>query len=253
MAVAGQVEHPERLITQEISFKSGGQKVPGYLARPQGDGKFPGIIILHDIFGVSDHARDVARRFANVGFVAMVPDCFSRIDLGMDESNARTRGGQVVDRLTVADAEAAAATLRSLPFCSGKVGTVGFCMGGRSSLLVACSTDKIDATIDCWGGSITRDTGVTEQHPVPVVELVKNLKKPVYAVFGEEDQNPSQKHAAELREALQREGKLNLVTMETFANAGHAFFADSRPDRYREKASFELWPKMVSFFKTHLA
>jgi carboxymethylenebutenolidase len=253
MAVAGQVEHPERLATQEISFTSEGTKIAGYLARPREGGPYPGVILLHDIFGVSDHARDVARRFANVGFVALVPDCFTRIELGTDESRVRERAGKLDDRLTVRDIENAAALLRGLPFCGGKIGTVGFCMGGRSALLLACSSDKIDATIDCWGGSVTPDTGVTALHPVPVAEMVKNIRRPVYAVFGAEDENPSQAHAAELRERFQREGKLGLVTMETFANAGHAFFADPRPDRYREKAAFELWPRMVSFFKTHLS
>jgi carboxymethylenebutenolidase len=144
-----------------------------------------GLILLHhDIFGVSDHARDVARRFANVGFATLVPDCFARIELGTDESRVRERAARLDDRLTVRDIENAAALLRGLPFCNGKVGTVGFCMGGRSALLLACSSDKIDATIDCWGGSITPDTGVGALHPVPVVDLVKNIRRPVYAVFG---------------------------------------------------------------------
>jgi carboxymethylenebutenolidase len=242
----------ERLATQEVSFTSEGTKIPGYLARPRGGGPYSGLMLLHDIFGVSDHARDVARRLANVGFATLVPDCFARIELGTDESRVRERAARLDDSLTVRDIENAAALLRDLPFCNGKVGTVGFCMGGRSALLLACSSDKIDATIDCWGGSITPDTGVGALHPVPVVDLVKNIRRPVYAVFGADDENPSQAHAAELRERLQREGKLGLVTMETFANAGHAFFADHRPERYRERAAFELWPKMVSFFKTHL-
>src|SRR5713226_4200613 len=229
--VAGQVEHPERLATQEVSYPSESAKIPGYLARPRENGRYPGIVILHDIFGVSDHARDVARRFANVGFTVLVPDCFARIEIGTDETidKIRVRAGQLEDRLTVRDIEGAAA------------------------LLLACSSDKIDATIDCWGGSVTSDTGTSPLHPVPVSDMAKNIKRPVYAVFGADDENPSQAHAAQLRERFQQEGKLGLVTMETFANAGHAFFADGRPDRYREKAAFELWPKMVSFFKTHLS
>lgn len=255
MPVAGQVEHPELLVTQEVSFRSEGSKIPAYLARPRESGRYPGVILIHDIFGVSDHARDVARRFANVGFVTLVPDGFARIDLGTGEKveDVRPRAAQLDDRLTVRDLENAAALLRSLPYSSGKIGTVGFCMGGRSALLVACSSDKVDATIDCWGGGISSDSSITPQHPVPIVDLVRNLKRPVYAVFGADDENPSPAHAAELRARLEREGKQGLVTMETFANAGHAFFADARPDRYREKAAFELWPKMVSFFKTHLA
>jgi carboxymethylenebutenolidase len=223
--------------------------------RPRERGRYPGVILLHDIFGVGDHARDVARRLANVGFVTLVPDCFARIDLGTGETieDIRPRAAQLDDRVTVRDVEGAAALLRSLPYCNGKVGTVGFCMGGRSAILLACSSDKIDATIDCWGGGISSETPVTTQHPVPIVALVKNLTRPVYGVFGADDENPSQAHAAELRSRLQNEGKLALVTMDTFANAGHAFFADVRPERYREKAAFELWPKMVSFFKMHLA
>ncbi|HUY17839.1 MAG TPA: dienelactone hydrolase family protein [Candidatus Binataceae bacterium] len=252
-AVAGQVERPELLATQEVSYTSEGARIAGYLARPRENGKYPGLMILHDIFGVSDHARDVARRFANAGFVVLVPDAFSRIELGSDESRARERAAQLDDRLTVRDLDNGAALLRSLPVCNGKVGAVGFCMGGRSALLLAVSSERVDAAVDCWGGSITADTGVSKLHPVPVVDLVKNLKRPVYAVFGAEDQNPSPAHAAELRSRLEREGKLSLVTIESFANAGHAFFADQRPDRYREKAAFELWPKMLAFLRQHLA
>ena len=254
MAVAGQVERPELLATQEASFRSEGIKIPAYLARPRESGRYPAVILIHDIFGVSDHARDVARRFANVGFVTLVPDCFARIDLGTGVTleDIRPRAALLEDRLTVHDLENAAALMRGLPYCSGKIGTVGFCLGGRSALLLACSSAKIDATIDCWGGGISSDSPITPQHPVPVVDLIKNLRRPVYGVFGADDENPSQAHMAELRTRLEREGKLGLVTIETFANAGHAFFADVRPERYREKAAFELWPKMVSFLKTHL-
>jgi dienelactone hydrolase len=181
VAVAGQVENLELLTTQEVSFTSEGTKIPGYLARPRGGGPYSGLMLLHDIFGVSDHARDVARRLANVGFATLVPDCFARIELGTDESRVRERAARLDDSLTVRDIENAAALLRALPFCNGKVGTVGFCMGGRSALLLACSSDKIDATIDCWGGSITPDTGVGALHPAPVVDLVKNIRRPVYA------------------------------------------------------------------------
>lgn len=183
MAVAGQVERPEVLVTQEVSFRSEGTKIPAYLARPRESGRYPGVILIHDIFGVSDHARDVARRFANVGFVTLVPDCFARIDLGTDETQVRSRAGQLDDRLTVRDLEGAVALLRGLAYSSGKIGTVGFCMGGRSALLFASSSDKVNATIDCWGGGTSSDSPITPQHPVPVVELVKNLRRPVYAVL----------------------------------------------------------------------
>jgi carboxymethylenebutenolidase len=250
MAVAGQVEHPERLSTLDISYRSEGTRLSAYLARPRESGSYPAIIICHDVFGLSDHARDVARRFANQGFVVLVPDGFARLDLSPDESKIRGRGGLLEDRLTVADLNQGADLLRALPYCSGKVGCVGFCMGGRNALLWACSSPKVDAAIDCWGGFVTGDN--SPLHPTPVVDLVGQLKIPVYAVFGGDDQNPSPAHSAELRQKLEKAGKLGLVTMETFAGCGHAFFADHRPEMYREKAAFELWPKMVAFFKQHL-
>src|SRR5215471_20655929 len=120
MAVAGQVERPELLATLEASFRSDGTKIPAYLARPRERGRYPGVILIHDIFGVSDHARDVARRFANVGFVALVPDCFARIDVGTGETleEVRPRAAQLDDHLTVRDLENAAALLRDLAYCN---------------------------------------------------------------------------------------------------------------------------------------
>jgi hypothetical protein len=73
IAVAGQAERPELLVTQEVSFRSEGTRIPAYLARPRESGRYPGVILIHDIFGVSDHARDVARRLANVGFLTLGP------------------------------------------------------------------------------------------------------------------------------------------------------------------------------------
>src|SRR6266478_2368950 len=99
MAVPGQVEHPEMIVSLEVSYRSESSKIPAYLARPRESGRYPAIILLHDIFGVSDHARDVARRFANVGFVTLVPDCFARIDLGTYESRVRERAARLDDRL----------------------------------------------------------------------------------------------------------------------------------------------------------
>src|SRR5260370_24774221 len=126
--VAGQVEHTERLAAQEVSYTSEGTKIPAYLARPRESGRYPGIVILHDIFGVSDHARDVARRFANVGFVVQVPDCFARIEIGTDETidKIRVRATHLEDRRTVCDIEGPAALLRSIPHSNAKPPTPPF-------------------------------------------------------------------------------------------------------------------------------
>lgn len=256
MALPGEVTNPAALETRDVTFQSDGFAMRAYLARPRAPGTYPAVIVLHEAFGLVEHERDVARRFANAGFIALAPDVYSRVGApqnASDMAEVRAKMFGLTDAQLVRDFEAAAAFVRAQPGVSGKLGCVGFCVGGRWTLLFACSSDKLDAAIDCWGGFITRatpDARTTPARPVPVVDLAARLHCPLYLVCGEEDQNPSPTDAAELAKRLEQAGKN--FKLEVFKNAGHAFFADYRPS-YREAPAFELWPKMVAFFKTHLA
>lgn len=255
MALAGEVKNLESLDTKDITFTSDGFAMRGYLARPKAPGNYPGVIVLHEAFGLVEHERDVARRFANAGFIALAPDVYSRVGAlknASDMNEVRGKMFGIPDAQLVRDFEAAAACVRAQPGSNGKVGCVGFCVGGRWTLLFGCSSDKVNAAIDCWGGFITRatpDATTTPERPKPVIDLVPQLHCPLYVVCGEEDQNPSPADAEELRKRLAAAGKT--FQCEMFKDAGHAFFADYRPN-YREKAAFELWPKMVAFFQSHL-
>jgi carboxymethylenebutenolidase len=156
------------------------------------------------------------------------------------------------DAEAVQDLEAAAAHLRGLPGATGKIGAIGFCSGGRQTLLFACSSDKVDAAVDCWGGFIhhaTPDAETTAARPTPILNMIDRLHCPLFAVFGEEDQNPSLAQSEELRSRAQRAGKD--VTIKVYKNAGHAFLADYRPS-YREAPAHELWRDAVAFFEKHL-
>jgi carboxymethylenebutenolidase len=156
------------------------------------------------------------------------------------------------DAEAVQDLEAAAAHLRTLPGATGKIGAIGFCSGGRQTLLFACSSSKVDAAVDCWGGFIHRatpDAETTPARPAPILDLVGKLGCPLFAVFGEEDQNPSVAQSEELKKRAQAAGKD--VTTKVYKNAGHAFLADYRPS-YREGPAAELWVDAVAFFDKHL-
>src|SRR6266481_357212 len=121
MPVAGEVKNPETLETRDVNFTSDGFAMRGYLARPKAQGTYPGVIILHEAFGLVEHERDVARRFANVGFIALAPDVYSRLGAprsASDMNEVRAKMFGLRDEQLVRDFEAAAAFVRAQPGCN---------------------------------------------------------------------------------------------------------------------------------------
>lgn len=252
--IPGAVTDPGRVHGEALRIESGGETIAGYLARPSQPGRNPGIVVIHEAFGMVEHIRDLARRFANLGYNALAPDLYSRT--GGPDPNDMNSVFPVMfglpDAQAVRDLEAAAAHLRGLSGASGKVGAIGFCSGGRHTLLFACSSARVDAAIDCWGGFVDRatpDAEFTASRPTPILNMIDRLHCPLYAVFGEEDPNPAPAIADELKSRAQRAGKD--VTTKVYKNAGHAFLADYRPS-YREAPAHELWSDITAFFARHL-
>jgi carboxymethylenebutenolidase len=253
--IPGAVSDPSRVRGENIEFKSGGDTIKGYLAQPSQSGRYPGIVVIHEAFGLVEHIRDIARRFANIGYNALAPNLYTRAGGPSNPDDIATVMPVMFakpDAEAVRDLEASAAHLRGLPGATGKIGAIGFCSGGRQTLLFACSSNKVDAAVDCWGGFIDRatpDAETTPARPTPILNLVDRLHCPLSAVFGEEDQNPTVALSDELRNRAQRAGKD--VTIKVYKNAGHAFLADYRPS-YREGPATELWRDAVAFFDKHL-
>jgi len=253
-AVPGEVNDLTQIETTSTTYDSDGAAIEAYLARPSEGGSGAGIIVIHEAFGPVEHIHDLARRFANIGYTAVAPNLYSRVGApGSDDMQAVfTKMFGLSDAQTVRDLEGAAALLRDQPGSNGKVGVIGFCSGGRQTLLYACSSATADAAVDCWGGFTRRanqDTVTTPERPTPVLDLVDQLHCPLYAVFGGNDQNPAPSDAQEMETRLQRTNKT--FTVEVFEEAGHAFLADYRPS-YHESSAFALWPKIVAFLETHL-
>ena len=140
--IPGAVTDPSRVRGENLELKSGGDTITGYLARPSQAGNYPGIVVIHEAFGLVEHIRDIARRFANIGYNALAPDLYARAGGPSDPNNMATvmpvMFGKSDDE-AVQDLEAAAAHLRALPGANGKIGAIGFCSGGRQTLLFACS------------------------------------------------------------------------------------------------------------------
>jgi carboxymethylenebutenolidase len=224
--------------------------INAYFSRPVAAGRYPGVIVIMEAFGLVDHIKDVARRFAEQGYLALAPDMYTR-EGSPDPSNLDSvlqTMFSVPDTQAVADLEGAIAYLKRLPDSNGKVGAIGFCSGGRYTLILACQSTNLDAAVDSAGGFIMQDQH-TPQRPVSPIDMIPTLSCPLLALFGEEDPNPSQAHATRLQEELDTHGKTYELRM--YRHAGHAFFADYRPS-YRAAAAQDMWHRVLVFYERYL-
>lgn len=227
-------------------------ELEAYFAQPLDDGRHGGVVVIHHMPGYDEGTKEITRRFADHGYLAICPNLYSREGIGRDPAEAaaavREKGGVPDDQL-VGDVAGAAAYLRALPSSNGKVATIGYCSGGRQSLLAACKLD-LDAAIDCYGAFVVNEP--PEGMPLevrPIVDLVGDLSCPLLGLFGAEDQHPSPEETAALGRALERAGKT--FELHTFENAGHAFFATDRP-MYRPEAANQAWPIVWGFLERNL-
>lgn len=254
--VPGAVIDPSGLAAEDLTYASAdGTQINGYLARPSAPGPHPAMIVIQEAGGLNDHIRDVCNRFANIGYVALGVDLYTREGGPPPAGDMQAILGRLFamsDATILGDLEGAADYLRSREDVGEKLGCIGFCMGGRLTLLFACSSAKLDAAVDCWGGFIDTADGqerTTETRPSPPLELASQAHCPLYAAVGAEDHNPSPEMAERLREQLARSGQETVV--EVYDGAAHAFFADYRPT-YRPEPAAKLWQQIVPFLAKHL-
>src|SRR5271166_983224 len=134
----------------------GGDEIEGYLAQPLDEGTYGGVVVIHHMPGYDEGTKEITRKFAAHGYLAVCPNLYSREAPGASPDDAaaivRARGGVPDDRL-VGDVKAAAELLKSLEYSNGRVGTIGYCSGGRQSFLAACSL-PLDAAVDCYGAFV---------------------------------------------------------------------------------------------------
>ena len=243
----------ETILAETVLFTGHqGDQISGYLARPMGPGPYPGVIVIHAAPGFVDHFKEVARKFAAAGYVAIAPNLHHREGPGDPDdigSAVRTAGGVPDDRF-LGDTKGALDLLRSLPYSSGKVGVIGYCSGGRQSYLAAC-TLPLDAAVDCYGGGVVagpEDLSSTE--PKAPIELTQDLACPLLGLFGADDGTPSPEDSRATERELERHGKT--YECHTYDGAGHAFFADYRPS-YRQEAAVDGWQRVFGWFGKYLS
>ena len=140
--------------------------------------------------------------------------------------------------------------LRSLPYCNGKIGIIGFCSGGRQVYLSVGRIPELDAAVDCWGGRVIASADqLTEQQPVAPIDLTADIQAPLLGIFGNEDQSPTPEDVDATEAELKKHGKT--YEFHRYDGAGHGFFAVDRPG-YRPVQATEAWGEVWKWFDRYL-
>jgi carboxymethylenebutenolidase len=244
----------EELVAREDFFPGhGDDSVQAYIARPAGEGSHGSVVVIHHMPGWDAASKEITRRFAAHGYLAICPNLHYREAPGAspdDASAAARAAGGVPDERLVGDVSGAAGYLRGQPGSNGKVGVIGYCSGGRQAFLAACSL-PLQAAVDCYGAFVVGEPPAGMPMKVtPLLDKAKDLSCPLLGLFGAEDSYPSPEQTAELEAELNRLGKEH--DFHTYDGAGHAFFAVDRPS-YRQHAAVEGWARIWEFFGKHLA
>ncbi len=230
-----------------------GKRIHAYYARPVGEGKTPGLVLIPHGPGWDEFTRETARRFAAHGYSVVSPNIYEDGGDGTPRearSAIREKGGPR-DTQVMEDTAGALDFLRSRPDANGKVGVIGMCSAGRHTFLAACTLEGIDAAVNCWGGDVVpnpeRPAGPAQD--MDAWALAAELKCPLLGIFGAEDNGPSPEDNRALKERLDDAGKQ--FTYYEYEGAGHAFWCYDQ-EKYRPQQCMDAWEKTFAFLEKHL-
>ena len=231
----------------------GGDEIEAYLAVPTDVTAVGSIVVIHHMPGYDEATKEIARKFAANGFAALMPNLYHREAPGAASDDAaaiaRANGG-VPDERLIGDVAGAMAYLKGLPISNGKVASIGYCSGGRQSLLAACHL-PLDASIDCYGAYVAIDSPEgSALRAKAILDQVGGITGRILGLFGAEDQYPSIEQNETLAAALTDADVT--FTLRTYEGAGHGFFAVDRPS-YRSEAAVEGWREIFSFLNEAIA
>jgi carboxymethylenebutenolidase len=243
------------LTVGEVTIPVGDFKLPAYRAQPQGRSNLPVVLVVSEIFGVHEHIADVARRFAQRGYLAIAPELFVR------QGDAASYGeiaklmaeviSQVPDAQVMGDLDACVAWARTNGGDASKLGITGFCWGGRITWLYAAHNPAVKAGV-AWYGRLTGATNALQTaHPV---DLAGKLQAPVLGLYGGKDTGIPLTDVDRMKAALAT-GSAAAKKSEfvVYPDAPHAFHADYRPS-YQKAPAEDGWQRCLAWFKArHVA
>ncbi len=256
-AQADPIHTPEEgLVIADIHVRGANDySLPAYVARPQGEGRHPAVIVVNEVFGIHDYIKDICRRLAHAGFVAIAPDYFDRAgdpapltDMNAVIEIVRTATYEQV----MLDTAGAIDWLKQQNFCKANaIGITGYCWGGAVVWLAAARFHDIKAGV-AWYGHITGpDTpAANDPHRPWPINIAGDLRTPVLGLYGAQDQGITVASVEQMRTALNAHGDPSHSEIVIYPDAGHGFHADYRAS-YNEHDAQDGWARLLAWFRTH--
>jgi carboxymethylenebutenolidase len=212
--------------------------VPGYLAVPAGDGPWPALLVIQEWWGLDAQTKSIADRFAADGYLSFAPDLYHGELAAPGDSEMAMALKEKYILTAPDDLEKIFDALQAHPQSSGRIGSVGFCLGGRMSLVLGIRR-PLDAVCTFYGGGMQA-----------IFEQLHNLRAPVLGLFGDADQSIPVGTVEQFDKLLNTLGLEHEVII--YPNSGHAFFRDSDPNVYIPAAAQDAWERVKKFFAKHL-
>jgi carboxymethylenebutenolidase len=232
----------------DVKIPVSGGTIPAYQARPAGGRNLPVVIVIQEIFGIHEWIRDVCRRFAKEGYLAVAPYLYSRQGDATAFTDIKLLVEQVVskvdDTVVLSDLDATVAWAMKNGGDGARVGVTGFCWGGRQTWLYTAHNAQVKAGVAWYGNMVRREGNTAPRHPV---EVAGQLKGRVLGLYGELDKGIPLTQVDAMREALQAAGDKRCEIV-VYPGADHGFLADYRPT-YNEAAAKDAWGRCLTWFK----
>ena len=242
-------EQKSEVISEHVRFDGKAGTLGGYLSRPAGKGPYPGVVIIHENRGVTDYIKDVTKDLAKEGYVSLSVNLVSR-ELGADypggSEDALKALGILSDADAMADLDAGVEYLKKQPVVfTNSIGCMGFCMGGRFSLLFAAHRKDLKAAVVFYGRPINK---ITPLQPKSPIDFVPDLSVPLLGNYGESDKGIPVADVKELEEALKKHNKT--FDIKIYPGAQHAFHREG--PNYHAEAAKDGWQRAVKWFAKYL-
>lgn len=245
----------EGLDAEDVKFRSfDGFEVRAYSARPKTGERFPIVLVVHEIFGVHEHIKDVCRRLAKQGYFAIAPDLYGRqgnVSLTQDIQEIFDKVvAKVPDAQVVADLDATVEYVAGTGKGDvGRLGITGFCWGGRIVWLYSAHEPRLSAGA-AWYGRLVAGARTNSLTPKQPVDVAGELHGAILGLYGGRDQGIPLSTVEQMRQALAAAGKDRDCQIIVYPEAGHAFNSDYRPS-YHEASAKDAWTKMLEWFKKY--